>query len=131
MATYYPVIVTAAFFIAMIFNDVLKESPELIPINTLQAFVCIGLMIILSYKDAEFVSWGLLTLTVIIIIICYFFGKDKTSTSTSKSSTPSIMSCPTAATGTPSMISQPSSHAMSAEIHGNGNTFTPITSCSR
>ena len=132
MATYYPVIITAAIFIALNIQDVLRNNPDRVPINTLQALVCVGLMIILSLKDVEFVSWGLIALSTVIFIICYFLGTNAQSMNiqsinNSHNSTPTIMSCPSPASGSPSIISLPSSPTMSAQV--SQYNFTPITSC--
>jgi peptidoglycan/LPS O-acetylase OafA/YrhL len=133
MATYYPVIVTIAIFLALVFDDILIESPEKIPITTLQGFICVGLMLILSFKDMELVSWGLLFLPTVVLIICYYFGLAANKTT---DSTPApTMSLPTLATTAataatvpaPITISKPASTATKV----TGNIFTPITQCSR
>ena len=129
MTTYYPVIVTAAIFIALIFDDILTKSSTSVPINTLQGLICVGLMTVLSFKDMEFVSWGLLLLPIIVLIICYYFGIN-TQSNLSSNLKPATMSCSTPASGSPSTISVPSSPTTSAQISGNAYTFTPITSCS-
>lgn len=126
MATYYPVIITAAIFIALIFNAILTGSSTHIPLYTLEAFICVGLMIILSFKDMEKVSWGLLLLVFIILIICYYFGVN----SSSINSPPTVMSCPSPASGPFSTISLPALPTTSAQLSGNPYTFTPITGCS-
>jgi len=133
MATFYPVIITTAIFIALILDDILKETPENVPVNTLQGLISIGLMLILSFKDMEFISWGLLILIFIIILISYHFGilTNKTVSGSGAPVLPPVMSCSTTATGSPSTISIPSSPALSGNVAGSSYTFTPITSCSK
>ena len=129
MATYYPVIITAAIFIALIFNAIFTGSSSHIPLYTLEAFICVGLMIILSFKDMEKVSWGLLLLVFIILIICYYFGVNSPPVNSPKS-TPSVMSCSSPAFGPVSTISLPALPTTSAQVSGSPYTFTPITGCS-
>ena len=139
MATFYPVLITVAIFIALILDDIIQRTPENIPTNTLQGFVSMILMLILSFKDMELVSWGLLVLPIIVLILCYYYAIKVSvgnptailpGATTVASTAQPVMSCSTAATGSPSNISVPSSPTMSAQIQAAPYTFTPITACS-
>jgi cytoskeletal protein RodZ len=90
----------------------------------------VGLMLILSLKDMEIVSWGLLFLPLVVLTICYFFARStNTKDSTSTSMTVPAVSCSVSAKGKPSTIGTPSSPTMSAAVASAPYSFTPITSC--
>jgi len=126
MATYYPVIITVAFFIALILDDILQENSTGVPLHSLEGLVCTGLMLILSLRDMELVSWGLLVLTTVIVISAYYFGRS-TSSSASSSSVQPVMSC--SVQGTPSVPATIGTPSMSAISPGTLSQFTPITGC--
>jgi hypothetical protein len=148
MTTFYPVGVTVAFFIAVILHDVFTRSKEKIAKHMLTALVVILLMIYLSFKDLEIVSWGVLLVPFTILVICYFLAPKSTekaslitggvtpeattgSTATNNPShvAPNVATnaCPVAASGEPSVLSTPSSPSMTTAL--NGNTYTTLTSC--
>lgn len=147
MTTFYPVGVTVAFFIAVILHDVFTRSKEKIAKHTLTALVVILLMIYLSFKDLEIVSWGVLLVPLTVLIICYFLGRTPksaekpslitggttpgTTTGTNNPShvAPNVATnaCPVAASGVPSVLSTPASPSMTTAL--NGNTYTTLTSC--
>jgi len=135
MTTYYPVIITVAMFIAIVMNDVISKTPERLTINALQGFVCVLLMLLLSFKNMELISWGLLVLFFIILIICYRYAMAaNTTTATEVGPAPvitPILSTPIDASGSASMISVPVSPTMSAQVKAAPYTFTPITGCSK
>jgi hypothetical protein len=145
MATFYPVCVTVAFFLAVILHDVFTRSSEKIPKHALEALVITLLMIFLSFRDMELISWGVLLIPATVLIICYFLGRSSkvslqhvgdtlyTSYTSGSEPTPNTKpdvathACPVAASGSPSILSSTSSPATSSSI--NTNMFTPITSC--
>lgn len=143
MTTFYPVCVTFSLFAALVLFDIMEQRPENINKHTLEGFVVLALMLYLSFKDMEIVSWGLLLIPLVVLITCYFLGRTvKTSTSTAvpaaqssaatnaaPAQTVSTPVCPTGAT-TASSISTPISTSMSASVSGIANTYTPTTSCS-
>ena len=134
MSTYYPVIITVAMFIAIVMNDVISKTPERLTINALQGLVCVLLMLLLSFKNMELISWGLLALFFIILIICYRYAMATASTATGAQVAPimnPILSTPIDATGPPSAIAVPVSPTMSAQVKAAPYTFTPITGCSK
>jgi len=128
MATYYPVIITAALFIAIILDDILQENNTGVPIHGLEGLVCVGLMIILSLRDSEIISWGLLVLIVVIFSVAYYFGRSKSSSVPSLTSiVKPVMSCPVqGVTASPSIIGTPNMSSISPETISQ---FTPITAC--
>ena len=134
MATFYPVIITAAIFIAVILDNIIQRQSSNIPLNTLQGIISVGLMLLLSFKDMELVSWGLLLLILLVMTLSYFFAKaedEKNSAAVTSSKTippPPKMTCSVIGTGKPSTIGTPT---MSAAIASAPYTFTPITSCAK
>jgi len=80
MPTFYPVSVTLALFIALILFDIIGRHPDLVTRHTLTGLVVVFLMLVLSFKDAEFVSWGLLLIPLIVLIICFVLGNTGTPT---------------------------------------------------
>lgn len=142
MTTFYPVGVTVAFFIAVILHDVFTRSKEKIAKHTLEALIITLLMVFLSFKDLEIVSWGVLLIPLTVLIICYFLGKTPKSAAipavvtaeTTGINNPSHVApnvatnaCPVAASGAPSVLSTPASPTMTTAL--NANTYTPLTSC--
>ena len=141
MPTSYPVFITAALFLAMILNDLIVHSPEKITKHSLEGLICVALMLILSFKDMELVSWGLLILSLVILIVCYHFASQMSPKVVPANRPPPVSSCPPTDSGpmfssaipgseTPSTVSVPASHTMSAIIGAKPPpTFTPITGC--
>jgi len=134
MATYYPVFVTAALFIAIVLEDLILHSPENITKHSLEGLVCVLLMLILSRNNMEYVSWGLLVLPLVVIIVCGHYAYVKGPSVVSANILPiepvPMMSSPISASGSPSSISVPASPTMSAMIGAKDPpTFTPITKC--
>jgi len=148
MTTFYPVGVTVAFFIAVILHDVFTRSKEKIAKHMLTALVVTLLMIYLSFKDLEIVSWGVLLVPLTVLIICYFLAPKSeerasliiggvtpqittgsTATNNPSHVAPNVATnaCPVAASGEPSVLSTPSSPSMTTAL--NGNTYTTLTSC--
>lgn len=74
MTTFYPVCVTIALFIALLLFDVIQRTPEKINGHIFSGLVVTFLMVYLSFKDMELVSWGLLLIPVVILVTCYFLG---------------------------------------------------------
>jgi hypothetical protein len=74
MATFYPVCVTIAFFIALLLFDVMERTPEKVNSHIFLGLVTTFLMVYLSFKDMEIVSWGLLLIPVVVLVTCYFLG---------------------------------------------------------
>jgi hypothetical protein len=138
MATYYPVFVTIALFIAIVLDDLALHSPEKIMKHSLEGLVCTVLMLILSHNDMEIVSWMLLIFPLITLIIAYRYASLKGPTIIPATEAlvardavpPPMMSVPIDASSTPSMISVPASPTMSATVAAQPPpTFTPITGC--
>jgi len=138
MATYYPVFVTIALFIAIVLDDLVLHSPENIMKHSLGGLVSTVLMLILSYNDMEIVSWMLLIFPIIILIIAYRYASLMGPTVVpatealvpTNTTPPPMMSVPIDASSTPSMISVPASPTMSATVAAQPPpTFTPITAC--
>jgi len=141
MPTYYPVFITAALFLAMILNDLIVHSPEKITKHSLEGLICVALMLVLSFKDMELVSWGLLVLFLVILIVCYQFASQMSPKVVPANSLPPVSGCPSSGSGpmfssaipgsgTPSTVSVPASHTMSAMVGAKPPpTFTPITGC--
>jgi hypothetical protein len=77
MATFYPVCVTIAFFTALLIFDVLEREVERINSHIFLALISTFLMVYLSFKDMELVSWGLLLIPVVVFVTCYFLGYAK------------------------------------------------------
>jgi hypothetical protein len=97
MPTFYPVCVTLALFIALILFDIIGRRPELVTQHVLTGLVILFLMTLLSFKDAEFVSWGLLLIPFVVLIICFILGNTGTPTVTAPKAAPSADSAPAAA----------------------------------
>jgi len=131
MATYYPVFITIALFIAIVLDDLLVRSPESITKHSLEGLVSTLLMVVLSYNNMEFVSWGLLILPLIVLIAAYHFASlQGTPALPACSGPPPIMSSPIQASGSASTISVPASPTVSARADAKAPPiFTPITSC--
>lgn len=86
MSNFYPVCVTLALFIALILFDIMERTPEKVTPHTFAGLIILFLMVYLSFKDMELVSWGLLLIPTVVLITCYFLGK--TSSSVTKSPAP-------------------------------------------
>jgi amino acid transporter len=86
MTTFYPVAVSIALFTALILFDIIQRAPERINGHILFALITVFLMVYLSFKDMELVSWGLLLIPIVVLIPCYFLGvvgsSDKNTTHT-------------------------------------------------
>ena len=78
MATFYPVCVTLALFIALILFDVIERHPGAISHHTFTGLVILFLMVYLSFKDMELVSWGLLLIPVVLLVLCFILGNTGT-----------------------------------------------------
>ena len=74
MATFYPVCVTIAFFIALLLFDIMERAPEKVNSHIFLGLITTFLMVYLSFKDMEIVSWGLLLIPVVVLVTCYFLG---------------------------------------------------------
>lgn len=74
MTTFYPVCVTIAFFVALLLFDVMERAPERVNSHIFLGLVTTFLMVYLSFKDMEIVSWGLLLIPVVILVTSYFLG---------------------------------------------------------
>jgi hypothetical protein len=74
MTTFYPVCVTVALFIALLLFDVIQRTPEKINGHIFSGLIVTFLMVYLSIKDMELVSWGLLLIPVVVLVTCYFLG---------------------------------------------------------
>jgi hypothetical protein len=74
MTTFYPVAVSVALFTALILFDIIQRAPERINGHIFFALITIFLMVYLSFKDMELVSWGLLLIPTVVLITCYFLG---------------------------------------------------------
>ena len=74
MTTFYPVCVTVAFFIALLIFDVMDRAPERVNSHIFLGLITTFLMIYLSFKDMEAVSWGLLLIPVVVLVTSYFLG---------------------------------------------------------
>jgi hypothetical protein len=68
---YYPAITTAALFTAIIIDDAIKKNSDSIPTHAFMGLLCVGAMIFLSMKGADFVAWGILVLPMFIIILSF------------------------------------------------------------
>ena len=86
MTTFYPVCVTIAFFVALLIFDVMDRAPERVNSHIFLGFVTTFLMIYLSFKDMEAVSWGLLLIPIVILVTSYFLGYVQPATATVMSS---------------------------------------------
>jgi len=144
MATFYPVYVTIALFIALMLFDIIDRSPEKIRGHALGGLVVLFPVVYLSFNDMELVSWGLLAVPVIILTICYFLGSSPSSaiemiTAAVSQPTPvgqhtptskpvAATSAPVCATGAP-LLSTPAGPKMSSASDPHPNTYTPITAC--
>ena len=78
MSTFYPVCVTLALFIALILFDIIQRHPSLVTPHVFAGLVTLLLMVYLSFKDMELVSWGLLLIPLVVLIICFFLGNTTT-----------------------------------------------------
>lgn len=74
MPTFYPVCVTIAFFVALLLFDVMERAPERVNSHIFLGLITTFLMVYLSFKDMEIVSWGLLMIPVVILVTSYFLG---------------------------------------------------------
>ena len=79
MSNFYPVCVTLALFIALILFDIMERTPEKVTPHTFAGLIILFLMVYLSFKDMELVSWGLLLIPTVVLITCYFLGKTSSS----------------------------------------------------
>lgn len=94
MTTFYPVCVTIALFVALLIFDTIERTPEKINGHIFSALIVTFLMVYLSFKDMELVSWGLLLIPVVVLVTCYFLG---------------YKSPPKAATAVPTAVTAPTS----------------------
>jgi hypothetical protein len=102
MTTFYPVCVTVAFFIALLIFDVMDRAPERVNSHIFLGLITTFLMIYLSFKDMEAVSWGLLLIPVVVLVTSYFLGYvqpvSAATLSSLATSTPAASNCEAAPT---------------------------------
>jgi hypothetical protein len=153
----YSIIVTAAIFIGMIFNDVMQNQSNRVSSHAFLGALATGLVAILWYLNYEMVGWGLITLPIAALIISYIVvvtGKGAVTALTSPASTagpvlpnspatpapaciPSNLAGPYTAIAPPppSTVSlpavppTPSTPAMSTNTPTPSSTITPLTGC--
>ena len=80
MPTFYPVWVTLALFIALILFDIIQRRKSSVAPHVFAGLVTLFLMLYLSFKDMELVSWGLLLIPLVVLIISFFLANTGTST---------------------------------------------------
>lgn len=147
----YSILVTAAIFIAMVFNDIIQHGSKHASLHAFLGALATGLVTILWYLNFEIVSWGLIIIPIVAIIISYIVISTKKGTgSTGEATTgpvlpsspppacaPSNLAGPytTVAAPPPSTVSlpavppAPTTSAMSTSIPTPTSTITPITAC--
>jgi len=76
----YSIIVTVAFFTAVVLNDVFLQHSEIIPTHALLGLISTGIITTLWFYDLEFVGWGLLILpiTAFTISLLVLYAKSYT-----------------------------------------------------
>ena len=119
MTTFYPVCVTVALFIALILFDTLERRPEKINGHIFAGLIITFLMVYLSFKDMELVSWGLLLIPLVILISAYFLGY-KSPTNPASAITPVSTVAPTSCQQPPT-ISTPESISAANKIISENN----------
>lgn len=115
MSTFYPVCVTIAFFIALLLFDILEKTPEKFNSHMLLGLITIFLMVYLSFKEMELVSWGLLSFPIVILTISYFLANDKPIGKATELPSSNSSSCSSSSTPAPS-ISTPEAIATARQI---------------
>ena len=118
MPTFYPVCVSVALFIALILFDIIQRTPERITEHLLSGLIVTFLMVYLSFKDMELVSWGLLLIPVVILVTSYFLGY--TSESKTVRATPVAPVVPSSCATNPK-ISTPESISTASKIISDNN----------
>jgi hypothetical protein len=96
MTTFYPVCVTVALFVALLLFDVIQRTPEKINGHIFSGLIVTFLMVYLSFKDMELVSWGLLLIPVVVLVTCYFLGYSSTTAAKSVPAVPAVPAAPAA-----------------------------------
>ena len=67
----YSILVTVAFFTAIILNDVFLQDSENIPKHALLGLISTGIISTLWFYDLEFVGWGILILPITALTISF------------------------------------------------------------
>ena len=119
MPTFYPVCVTVALFIALLLFDVIQRTPENINGHIFFGVITTFLMVYLSFKDMELVSWGLLLVPLVVLVTCYFLAYKNSSDSvsvTAPTAPAASASCETKPT-----ISTPASISAASKIISDNN----------
>lgn len=74
----YSILVTVAFFTAVIVNDVFLQDTEEIPKHALLGLISTGIISTLWFYDLELVAWGLLILPITALTISFLVLYTKT-----------------------------------------------------
>jgi hypothetical protein len=148
----YSIIVTAAIFIAMIFNDVIRNNSKHASLHAFLGALATGLVAILWYLNFEIVGWGLIIIPIFALIISYIVisTQKRSGPATSEPTTgptlpsnqppacaPSNLAGPYTAVAPPppSTVSlpavppAPTTSAMSTNTPTPKFTITPLTGC--
>jgi len=67
----YSILVTVAFFTAVILNDIFLQETEEIPAHALLGLISTGIVTTLWFYDLEFVGWGLLILPITVLTVSF------------------------------------------------------------
>jgi hypothetical protein len=125
MPTFYPVCVTVALFIALLLFDVIQRTPENINGHIFFGLITTFLMVYLSFKDMELVSWGLLLIPFVVLVTSYFLAyknsSDSVSMTASTAPTASAVTAVTASCETKPTISTPASISAASKIISDNN----------
>ena len=119
MPTFYPVCVTVALFIALLLFDVIQRTPENINGHIFFGLVTTFLMVYLSFKDMELVSWGLLLIPLVVLVTSYFLGYNSSSSVVSPAVP--VTAVPAASCETKPTISTPASISAASKIISDNN----------